>query len=308
MDISTIIQILFNSLRTGSIVALAGLGIVLIYRTSKATNFAQGSIGTINAFVAGYIAHATGLSIWTSTLIALGTAFLTGVIIDKLFIRPAGRTASPVNKQILTLGIILILTGIMNMNIGILGDLFTPRYPEQFISSSERVMILGRNIQWNTIFIVALSIFLLSAIFLFIQKTRWGLAIRVTASNETAARLMGVPTKTVTMIAWAVAAMLGTIAGIALAPRAPAGLNPGLLIGTQVSAFFAAVFGGFQSFFGPVFAAYIIGFLLSAGRYGMSSYFGQPSIIADLIIYLVILIILYFKPFGIFGKAPERKV
>ncbi|MDD3129515.1 MAG: hypothetical protein PHW21_04025 [Candidatus Izemoplasmatales bacterium] len=79
MSISTIITLLFSSLRLGSIVALAALGIVLIFRTSKATNFAQGTIGTMNAYVAAYFSMNRGLSWFLSVLIAIVTAFLTGI-------------------------------------------------------------------------------------------------------------------------------------------------------------------------------------------------------------------------------------
>ncbi len=303
---STVIQILFNSLRFGSIVALATLGIVLIFRTSKATNFAQGSIGTFNAYIAAYFSMTIGLSIWLSMIIAMGTAFLTGVIIDKLLIRPASK-ASAVSKQILTLGIIMILLGIMNSTVGILNDVFPPVTirPEPFFPATERISILGAGIEINTIFIFALTMVLMVLVFLFIQKTKWGLATRATASNEPIARLMGVPTKTITMFSWAVAAMLGTIAGIALAPRT--GMNPSLLVGVQISAFFAAVFGGFGTFFGPVIAAYVLGFLISSGGYVFSQ-LGTRSIFAEIIIYTLVLVILYFKPYGLFGKPPVRKV
>lgn len=307
MNAATVIQILFNSLRLGSIVALATLGIVLIFRTSKATNFAQGSIGTFNAYIAAYFSVTIGLNVFLSMIIALVTAFITGVVIDKLFIRPAAK-ASIVSKQILTLGIILILLGIMNMNVAFLNRFFPPVTirPDQFIPQSYALNILGARIEWNTIFIFVLTMVLMAIIFWFIQKTKWGLATRVTASNETIARLMGVPTKKVTMFAWAVAAMLGTIAGIALAPRV--GINPNLLIGVQVGAFFAAVFGGFATFHGPVIAAYMIGFALSITRYMAVSVFSTRSVIAEIFIYALILVILYFKPYGIFGKQPERKV
>ncbi len=303
---TTVIQILFNSLRLGSIVALATLGIVLIFRTSKATNFAQGSIGTVNAYIAAYFSMTVGLSIWVSMLIAMGTAFLTGVVIDKLFIRPAAK-ANPVSKQILTLGIIMILVGVMNSTIGILNDIFpsvTIR-PEPFFPASRRINILGAGIELNTIFIFTLTTILMGVVYFFIQKTKWGLATRATASNEPIARLMGVPTKTITMFSWAFAAMLGTIAGIALAPRT--GMNPNLLLTVQISAFFAAVFGGFTTFFGPVFAAYLLGFFISFGGY-IFSQMGSRSIFAEIVVYTLVLVILYFKPYGLFGKPPVRKV
>ncbi len=308
MSPSTIVQILFNSLRLGSIVALATLGIVLIYRTSKATNFAQGSIGTFNAYIAAYLMINYGWSVWMSLLVALVTAFLTGVVIDKLFIRPAAK-ANVVSKQILTLGIILVLLGIMNLNFWFFSDIWPStmsRTPDPFISSAHTLSILGTSIEWNTVFIFLLTAALMGMFFFVIRKTRWGLATRVTASNEPVARLMGVPTKTVTLFSWAVAAMLGALAAVALSANRL--MDPNMMIGVQVGAFFAAVFGGFSTFYGPVIAAYIIGFSLHIGRHTVVNVFDGSRFIAELIVYMLILVILYFKPFGIFGKPPEEKV
>ncbi len=300
---ANIIQVLLNSLRLGSIVALATLGIVLIFRTSKATNFAQGTIGTFNAYIAAYFSMNVGLSVWTSMLIAVVTAFITGVIIDKLFIRPAAK-ANPVSKQILTLGIILILVGIMNSSIGILNDVFpsVTIKPEPFFTAEYSVF--GARVGLNTLFIFGLTLFLMAIIFYIIQNTKWGLATRATASNEPIARLMGVPTKTITMFSWAIAAVLAAIAGIALAPRP--GIDVNLLLGVQISAFFAAVFGGFNTFFGPVIAAFLLGFAISLGAF-LFSQMRMSAIFSEIIIYTLVLVILYFKPFGLFGKQPVRK-
>ncbi len=109
---SDLLRILFNSIQTGSVYALAALGIVLIFRTSKTTNFAQGIIGTFNAYVAASLFLNQGVSIWVAALAALVTAFLTGVIIDRLIMRSA-RKATGMTKPILTLGIIMVLVGLI---------------------------------------------------------------------------------------------------------------------------------------------------------------------------------------------------
>lgn len=307
MSISVIITLLLNSLLLGSIVALATLGIVLIFRTSKATNFAQGSIGTMNAYIAAYFTMTKGLNWFVAVLIALVTAFLTGIIIDKLFIRPAKKT-NIVGKQIITFGIIMILSGVMNSERGILKDLFpsVPIRPDTLFEITNQISILGASVEINTIFIFSVTFTLLVLVFWFIQKTKWGLATRVTASNEETARLMGVPTKTVTMFSWAFAAMLGALAGIFLSSRVA--MDPLLLVGIQVSAFFAGVFGGFATFYGPVIAAYLIGFLINLSSYFAITELKTDALYAEVFVYLVILIILYFKPYGLFGKRPIRKV
>ncbi|QLY40095.1 branched-chain amino acid ABC transporter permease [Hujiaoplasma nucleasis] len=307
MSLSTIITLLFSSLRLGSIVALAALGIVLIFRTSKATNFAQGTIGTMNAYVAAYFTMVKGYHWLVAVSLALVAAFITGIVIDKLFIRPA-KKANIVGKQILTFGIIMILTGIMNFDKGIFKDLFpsVPIRPEPLFPISLRVNILGAGIEVNTIFIFTVTLVLLAFVFWFIQKTKWGLATRVTASSEETAMLMGVPTKTVTMFSWAFAAMLGALAGIFLSSRVA--MDPLLLVSVQVGAFFAGVFGGFTTFHGPVIAAYLIGFVINISSYFTSSVLRKDALYAEVAVYLLILVILYFKPYGLFGKKPTRKV
>jgi branched-chain amino acid transport system permease protein len=288
-----ILRIIFNSLETGSAYALAALGIVLIFRTSKTTNFAQGMIGALNAYVAAYIALNQGFSVWVVTLIALFTAFLTGITIDTLMIRPAKKVL-PVSKQIITLGIIMIIVGIIPFIFGVNNFQLASFFPTGSID------ILGATLRFNTIFVIAVSFTVMAVMFWFIQKTKWGLAIRVTASDEQTSKLMGVPTATVTMLSWAAAAMLATLAAIFVAPRVS--VYPNMLLNVQISAFFASTLGGFSTFLGPVVGSYIIAFLRNFTSFYISDIWG------NVIVYMGILVFLYIRPYGIFGKKPQKKV
>ncbi len=289
-------RIIFTSLETGSVYALAALGIVLIFRTSKTTNFAQGSIGTLNAFVAASLLMKWGYSIWIVTLVAIITAFLTGIIIDRFIIRPASKV-SVVSKQIITLGLIMVIIGIIPMIFGV-DPLNLPRFIP--VTPETKIDIAGALISYNAFFIIFVSIVLMGFSFWFLQYTKWGLAIRVTASNEVTSRLMGVPTKTVTMASWATAAIFGTLAAIIIAPQA--NVNVMMMTDVQVNAFFACVLGGFQTFYGPVIGAYIIAFANN-----MTSYY-ITSTWSTVIVYVLILIFLFFKPVGIIGKKLIKKV
>ncbi len=293
MNITNLLRVLFNSLNTGSVYALAALGIVLIFRTSRTTNFAQGSIGTLNAYVAGYLFMTFGWSIWVVALASMATAFVTGILIDVFVIRPAAKV-NPISKQIITLGLIIVIVGAIPFIFGV------DTYQLSRFFTTGAYTVAGATLRHNTIFVVLLSLFLMSAIFWFIQYTKWGLAIRVTASDETTSRLMGVPTKTVTMLSWATAAMLGTLAALIIAPQGS--VNPNFMVDVQVNAFFAGVLGGFQTFYGAVIGAYIIAFARNFTNFYIS------DIWADVIVYSSILVFLYLKPFGLFGKKPIRKV
>jgi len=292
--LETIFTLLFNSLESGSVYALASLGIVLIFRTSRTTNFAQGSIGTFNAFIAAYVMLLYGYSIWVVALFSIVTAFASGIIIDTVIIRPASKV-SPISKQIITLGIIMVLLGIMPMLFGI-NTLQLPR----FFDASNSIDVFGATLYYNTIFVIILSLVLMGGLFYFIQNTKWGLATRVTAIDETTSKLMGVPTKRITMISWATAAIFGTLAAIFVAPRV--GVGPNMLLTVQISAFFAGTLGGFSTFYGPVIGAYIIAFARNFTQFYISDIWG------NVIVYTAILVFLYFKPYGLFGKKPTKKV
>ena len=113
----TFFQILFSSLETGSVYALAALGIIIIFRTSRTTNFAQGSIGMFNAFVATFGLIKLGLPAWGAALVGMVSAFLSGVLVDLVIIRRAKKT-SPVAKQIITFGVIMLFLGVAPMIFG----------------------------------------------------------------------------------------------------------------------------------------------------------------------------------------------
>ncbi|MCK5761343.1 MAG: branched-chain amino acid ABC transporter permease, partial [Candidatus Izimaplasma sp.] len=250
----TFLYLLLKSLETGSVYALAALGIVLIFRTSSTTNFAQGSIGTLNAFVAASLLIKWDWSIWVVAIIAMITAFITGIIIDTLIIRPASKV-SAVSKQIITLGLIMVIIGLIPMIFGV-DPLRMPRFIE--ITNETTLYFLDTSMTHNAIFVILTSISIMGFLFWFLKYTRWGLAIRVTASNEVTSRLMGVPTKRVTMASWATAAALGTLAALIIAPQSS--VNVMMMTDVQVNAFFACVLGGFGTFYGPVLGAYIIAF------------------------------------------------
>jgi branched-chain amino acid transport system permease protein len=288
-----LLRIIFNSVQTGSVFALAALGIVLIFRTSKTTNFAQGIIGTFNAYVAATLFLNQGYSIWVVALAALVTAFLTGVIIDRLIMRAAKKSLG-MTKPILTLGIIMILVGLIPFLYGVQFLTLPSFIPEGAI------VISGINLRYNTLFVIGVSTVLMAALFWFIQYTRWGLATRVTAADETTSQLMGVPTERITMISWAVAAMLGTLSALFIAPSV--GVQPNMMLNVQISAFFAGTLGGFSTFFGPVVGAYLIAFLMNFTGFYISDIWG------NVIVYSLILVFLYFKPYGLFGKKPTKKV
>ncbi len=291
--VSTFVQVILRSLETGSIYALAALGIIIVYRTSNITNFSQGVVGMFNTFVVTQIFTRYGLPLWVAIIGGIISAIIMGIFIDFVIIRHT-KKVSPVAKQIITLGIVMIVLGLTPIFFGV-----DPLRLTRLIERGD-VKLLGASISYNGIFNITFGLAIMATLFYILQNTKWGLAVRTTASNEYVAKLMGVPTKTVTLGAWAVAGVLGVISGVMVAPVTSVTLN--LMDEIQINALIACVLGGFQTFYGPVLGAYIIGISRNLLLYYFSSVWGGQ------ILYILILVFLVFRPYGLIGKKIVKKV
>lgn len=292
---SSFIGVLLRSLEYGSFYALSALSIILVYKTSYTTNFAQATLGMFNTFLVASLVVNKGWSLYAAIPIGILSAILIGVVIDILIIRRAS-SAGPVGKQIITLGLISVFLGLAPMLFGV-NNLSLPR-----LIPSGSLSIVGIQFSLNALFNILFGVFIMGLMFFTIQKTKIGLAIRTTASNETTAQIMGVPTKTVTMVAWGVALVLSLISGLMTAPYSSVSLT--FMNDVQITAFLATVIGGFATFHGPVLAAYGISVLLNVIQVYMpgGTVWGKP------ILYAVLLLIMYIKPYGIFGEQRVKKV
>lgn len=290
---STFLQVILRSLETGSIYALAALGIIIVMRTSNITNFSQGAVAMFNTFIVTFLFTTYGLPLPLAIAGGIISAVLTGFFIDFFIIRHT-KKVSPVAKQIITLGIVMVVLGLSPMFFGV-----DPMRLPKLIEDGN-LGILGANISHNGLFNILFGLGVMGVLFYILQKTKVGLAVRATASNEYTAKLMGVPTKKVTLGAWAIAGILGVISGIMVAPMTSVSLN--LMDEIQINALVAVVLGGFQTFYGPVVAAYIIGVSRNLLLFYVSSIWGGQ------ILYILILVFLVFRPYGLFGKKIVKKV
>ena len=294
---SILIEIILRSMEYGSIYALAALSIILVFRTSNITNFAQGVMGMFNTYVVAKIVINFGIPVYFAIFGGMVSAIIMGLLIDILIIRHTSKV-SPVAKQIITLGLISVILGAAPGVFGVY-DLSLPK----FIPNGS-FTIFGAAISHNAVLNIFLGLAIMSVMFYVLQKTKWGLAIRTTASSESTAKLMGVPTKTVTMVTWGVAGMLSVLAGTMTAPFSNVSLT--FMNDVQVIALLACVLGGFQTFHGPVIGAYII----AIGTNLLQFYMKTPNgtIWGKPFMYVLILVFLMVRPFGLFGKKTVKKV
>ena len=290
---STFLQLLLRSLETGAVYAMASLGIIIVYRTNFMVNFAQGTMGMFGAYIVTVLFSRAGLPLVLAILLGVVAGVVIGYVVDFVIIRRTKHVAN-VGKEIITLGMMMIFLGIAPMLFGV-----EPMRLPQLITAGD-LNLLGANISFNSLFNIVFGLGLTVALFLILQNTKLGLAIRTTASNERTARLMGVPTRTVTLFSWVLAMILGTLAGVMIAPKTS--VNVDLMDMVQVSALIACVLGGFQTFYGPVIGAYIIAVLNNMLLYYVDSTWGSQ------LMYLIIIVFIVFKPVGLIGKKITKKV
>lgn len=304
------ITIVFGALSQGAILALVTLGIVLIFRTSLTTNFAQGLIGTLVAYfitmfqvstLSNIFPNASGAFIVIISIITgMLLAFLIGIGIDTLLIRKS-KFPNPLSKQMITMGLVLVITGLIPT---IYRDVIdNPPTPKRLTNASLTFMIDSREVtlQWHSIWTIVIAIVVISTLFLLLKYTKWGLGLRATASNEMVASLMGVNTKMITAMSWGIAAGIGSLAAALYAPML-ASLSVSMMVFMQVNAFLAAVLGGFTSFIGPIIGAILIPVASTLLYWQVTPTWNV------VIVYVLILIVVLIKPQGLLGKKIVKKV
>ena len=284
-------QLLMRSLETGSIYALMSLGVIIIFKTSHLVHFAQGTMGMFCTFIVAVLLKR--MSFIPAVLCGIISAILFGMLVDFLIIRRA-KNVSHMGKQIITFGLVMIFLGVAPIVFGV-----DPITMPKLINSGE-LNIMGAYISYNGLFNIVFVLAIMLGLFFLLQKTKFGLAIRATATNESTARIMGIRTKNVTMFAWALGGVLGCLAGVLTSPASA--VTTFVLDTVFSAACIACIFGGFQTFAGPVIASYLLGILRNLMVFYVSSVWGEQ------ILYILVLVFIVIRPNGLIGKKIVKKV
>lgn len=299
-----IIQILLLNTVDLSILILATTAVVLIFKTSVTTNFAQGMMATFGAFfaasvvmklIAGGSTNMT-LILFSGLFAGIAISFLLGLFIDVMIIRK-GKNVNSVGKQMITMGLVMVIMGIIPVIFGS-NPIVLPAF-----SVDVKIFNIGDNpmvIPVQNLYAIVITVIVLSALFIALRFTKWGLGVRATASSETVASMMGVNTHVITAMSWAIAGGLGAIAAFFYASMGTQ-VQVASMVPVQVNAFMAAVLGSFGSFGGSIIGAILINVFTSIAPY----YNGTWQLV---IVYGIILLIVLAKPLGLFGKKIAKKV
>ena len=299
-----IIQILLLNTVDLSILILATTAIVLIFKTSVTTNFAQGMMATFGAFFAASVVMkliANGstnmtLILFTGLFAGIAISFLLGLFIDVMIIRK-GKNVNSVGKQMITMGLVMIIMGLIPVLFGT-NPIVLPAF-----SVDVKIFNIGDNpmvIPVQNLYAIGITVIVLATLFLALRFTKWGLGVRATASSEVVASMMGVNTHVITAMSWAIAGGLGAIAAFFYASMGTQ-VQVASMVPVQVNAFMAAVLGSFGSFGGSIIGALLINIFSSIAPY----YNGTWQLV---IVYGIILLIVLAKPLGLFGKKIAKKV
>ncbi len=289
-------QQVVSGLALGSIYAALALALVLIHRATGVINFAQGEMAMFTTYIAWTLTANHGWNDWLAYAATLALAFIGGVGIQRIVIRPVER-ASILTIVIVTIGLVLVFNGAAAWIWTAEVQFFPSPFPNETVSIGDVAISV---IDLGTIAVVSVLVVLLWAFFRF---TKIGLALRASALNPDASRLVGVRVGWMLAIGWGLAAMLGAVAGILTAPTTT--LDPTMMQAILIYAFAAAVLGGIDSPLGAV----VGGLLLGVGLNLIGNYVDFVG--ADLrlpVALLIILVVLLVRPAGLFGKQVLGRV
>jgi branched-chain amino acid transport system permease protein len=288
-------QYALTGLSAGSLYALVALGLVLVHRSTRVLNFAHGQVATVGTFAAFWL-----LGQGYPFAVAFPLAVLAGAAAAILFyfvvLVPAQRQgATLLGQVILTLGLALVFEGLVIYRFGAEPD----RLP--FPLSDTRTWRLG------PVFLSELSAGTLATglvatvlLYLLVQRSRLGLAMRATSENLAAAQTLGIPTRLVLGVAWGVASALGVLAGLFLA--AALLLDPFFMLDPFLKGFAAAVLGGLNSLPGAVLGGLLLGVAESlAGAYLTIQF-------KNTLAFLIIILVLLVRPEGLLGREFKERV
>ena len=296
MTMQTILQTILSNAHLAGVLVLATTGIMLVFRTSFTTNFAQGMMAMVGVFTSVALITKFDVSVWLAVLAGVAISFLLGLFIDTMIIRKA-KNVNVVGKQMITMGLVIILSALIPIIYGTIPFEFS-RFLEGNINFSLGNMELY--ITRNGLLIIGVATAIVSIIFLGLYFTKWGLGVRATASNEKVASMMGINTRIITAMSWSIAGGCGSVAAILLASQTGS-VESTMMTSIQVNGFLASILGGFSSFYGPIIGAMIIP--ISKALIAIYN-----SLWSSVILYSLILLVILIKPIGLFGKKVNKKV
>jgi branched-chain amino acid transport system permease protein len=288
------LQQVLAGLATGGIYACMALAIVMIYQAIDHLNFAQGEMAMFSTFIAWQLLQ-WGLPYWAAFVLTIGVSFIAGVLIERIVFKPIHD--APVLSHVV---VFIALFAIINSAAGFIWDFTIKPFPTPFGTAP----LLGSGlVSAHQAGMIAVTLLVLAFLYVFSRYTRVGLAMRAAAGNPESARLVGIRVGWMIALGWGMAAAIGAIAGMLIAPVVF--LDPNMMLGILLYGFAGAVLGGLTSPGGAVIGGFTVGILENlVGTY-------VPYVGSELklpIALVIIVTVLVVKPGGLFGRVSVQRV
>lgn len=297
MNFELLTQLIINGLIVGLLYGVVGMCFVLVYKSTKIVNFAQGEFLLIGAWVC-----------W-ATLIYLELPFILGFLLTMVFMAGFGillqmivlrpMIGEPIISVIMvTIGLSMFFQALMKWIFGVSAQ----SYPKVFETQS--IQIMGLNVEVAYLMSTVIALIIMVAFYLFFKHSKYGLAMRATAFDQQIAQSLGISVKQVFAMSWGIAATVSATAGVVIAMVS--GVSSSLSV-LGIKVFPAVILGGLDSIIGAIVGGLIIGVLENVAEFFDSQYLHIGNMY-DIAPFYVLLIILWFKPYGLFGTKDIERI
>jgi len=292
MDASSYLQFLISGLTVGSTYGLTALGFTIIFNTTGVINFAQGEFVMLGGMLS-VVFSGLGLPLILAVPAAVACTCLAGLAFERLAIRPV-HDAEVLRLIIITIGVGILIRGLTMLIWG--KDTFAlPHF-----SGITPINVLGASMLPQSLWVLAITLTLIAGLKAFFSRTMFGKGMLACQYDPKAASLSGVSVPRMIMLSFVISALVGAVGGAILAPMTMTSYDVGVMLG--VKGFAACIVGGLGNPFGAALGGLVLGVLESFGAGLISSAY------KDAFTFIILLLLLFFKPSGLFGKARLTRV
>jgi len=288
-----LIQYLFTGITVGSIYAMVAVGFNIIYNVTDIINFAQGEFVMLGGLIMVFFTVTAKLPLPLAFVLTIAAVTAVGALMERFTINPL-KNASVLTMIIVTIAVSILFKGIAMFVWGKDPYIFPP------FSGSKPLFVFGAAIQTQTLWVLFLTAVMVVLMTIFFKKTRYGKAMLACADDPEAARLVGIKVNTMILISFALSAAIGAVAGAVITPISLMEYDRGALL--ALKGFGAAVLGGLGSFYGAVVAGVFLGIIESMCAGLVSSGY------KDAVALILLLLVLYVRPSGLFGNVEASKI
>jgi len=289
-------QLFVSGIAVGCLYALIALGFVLIIKATDILNFAHGEVIMISSLLCYFLMAKYHFSFLPAVIITVVIAAVMGILAERLVLRPM--LGEPIFAVVMiTIGLSVFLRSLAGITFGHDNYVFPSPFPK------EPIQLAGVTLSLTQIWVTICTALLVFIFFIFFKYSRMGLAMRGTANNQETALLMGISTKRIFAMVWGIAFVTAAIAGIFLANVMV--VNIGLTF-TAISAFPAIILGGLESIPGAIVGGLAIGVIENLTGGYLDPIFGGG--VKDVTPFVVLFLVLMFKPYGLLGKEEIERV